>query len=153
MSYKKIINGVEYSIFSSVRFFNNFILMVDWGGSHGFHDLDTCNHNVFMINHSGEFVWQVRRDDSVRGEGWWDVLHAHAREIGEDGARRPFTYFVINYPDGGNNINPDTGSPPDHAIWTPGATIWLMGSAYQKYILDPETGIATNVTQGNPRPW
>ena len=111
------------------------------------------NHNIFCVDSDGHAIWQVRRDDSVRGDGWWEVLHAHARQIGEDGARRPFTYFVINYPDGSNNINPDTGSPPDHAIWTPGATIWLMGSAYQKYILDPETGIATNVTQGNPRPW
>lgn len=111
------------------------------------------NHNVFCVDSGGRVIWQVCRDDSVRGDGWWDVLHAHAREVGEDGARRPFTYFVIKYPDGSNNINPDTGSPPDHAIWTPGATIWLMGSAYQKYILDPETGIATNVTQGNPRPW
>ena len=111
------------------------------------------NHNVFCVDSGGRVIWQVSRDDSVRGDGWWDVLHAHAREIGEDGARRPFTYFVIKYPDGRDNISPDTGSPPDHAVWTPGATIWLMGSAYQKYILDPETGIATNVTQGNPRPW
>ena len=98
-------------------------------------------------------IWQVRRDDSIRPTDWWPILHEHARERGEEGAREPFMYFVLKYPDGRTNINPQTGSPPDVAEWTPDCTIWLLGSAYQKYVLDPETGIALNITEGNPRPW
>ena len=35
----------------------------------------------------------------------------------------------------------------------PGFSIWLSGSAYQQYILDPQTGIAKNVTDWPVRPW
>ena len=41
----------------------------------------------------------------------------------------------------------------DLCDWRPGCTIWLSGSAYQQYILDPETGIAKNVTDWPVRPW
>jgi len=111
------------------------------------------NHNVFRLNAKGEVIWQVRRDDSNHPSNWWDILHAHARARGEDGARWPFTYFELKYPDGSTNNSPQTGSPPNEAVWTPDCTIWLTGSAYQEYILDPETGIAKNVTEGRPRPW
>jgi hypothetical protein len=111
------------------------------------------NHNIFRLNPQGAVVWQVKRDDSVRRPDWWEVLHAQARERGEDGAREPFMEFILKYPDGSDNINPNNGCPPDEAIWTPDCTIWLRGSAYQQYILNPETGIAKNVTEGRPRPW
>jgi hypothetical protein len=111
------------------------------------------NHNVFRLNAQGEVIWQVRRDDSNHPPNWWDNLHAHAREDGFDGARYLFRYITLTYPDGSHNVSQKTGDPPDEAVWTPGCTIWLEGSAYQQYILDPETGIAKNVTEGRPRPW
>lgn len=111
------------------------------------------NHNIFRLNSQGEMVWQVRRDDSIRRPDWWEILHAQARERGEAGAREPFMYFSLKYPDGSDNISIHNGCPPDDAEWTPGCTIWLSGSAYQQYILDPDTGIAKNVTEGRPRPW
>lgn len=111
------------------------------------------NHNIFRLDKRNKLVWQVKRDDTVRGPGWWDSLHQHARERGQDGAREPFMYFVLKYPDGSSNIDPKTGDPPDVATWTPDCTIWLQGSAYQQYILDPETGIARNMTEGLVRPW
>lgn len=114
---------------------------------------EDINHNIFRLNAKGEIIWQVKRDDSVRRPDWWEVLHQQARERGEDGAREPFMNMVMTYPDGSSNCSPQDGNPPDEAIWTPDCTIWLNGSAYQQYILDPETGIAKNVTEGHPRPW
>jgi len=111
------------------------------------------NHNIFRLNAQKEIIWQVRRDDSNHRPDWWDTLDRHAREDGLDGARYPFLYMILEYPDGSTNCSPQTGDPPDEAMWTSGCTIWLEGSAYQQYILDPETGIAKNVTVGRPRPW
>ncbi|WP_332742327.1 hypothetical protein [Hydrogenophaga sp.] len=37
--------------------------------------------------------------------------------------------------------------------WTPGCTLHLDGSAYQHYLLDSDTGIATNVTKWPVRQW
>lgn len=115
--------------------------------------LHDVNHNIFRLNKQNKVIWQVQRNDTIRGPGWWDRLHQHAREKGWDGAHEPFMYFVLKYPDGSTNINSKTGDPPDVATWTPDCTIWLQGSAYQQYILDPETGIARNVTEGLVRPW
>ena len=58
------------------------------------------NHNVYRLNPAGEIIWQVRRDDSNHPADWWDILHRHAREKGLDGAREPFMYIQIEYPDG-----------------------------------------------------
>lgn len=115
--------------------------------------LHDINHNIFRLDKHHNVVWQVRRDDSNHPPDWWANLHEHARERGEDGAREPFMYFLLRYPDGRTNCLPETGDPPDHAIWTPDCTIHLQGSAYQDYILDPETGIARNVTNWPVRPW
>ena len=114
--------------------------------------LNDANHNVFRLDKDGKIIWQVRRDDSNHPPDWWEGLHRHARERGEDGAREPFMEFMLEYPDGSSNKN-SLEILPDVAQWTPGCIIWLRGSAYQKYILDPETGIAKNVTEGRPRPW
>jgi hypothetical protein len=114
--------------------------------------LQDINHNIFRLNAQGEVVWQIKRDDTGKFINW-ESLHQHAREQGEDGAREPFMEFILKYPDGSDNINPTNGCPPDEATWTPDCTIWLRGSAYQQYILDPETGVAKNVTEGRPRPW
>lgn len=122
---------------------------------HKYGDINTLhdvNHNCYRLNSQGEIIWQVQRDDSNHAPDWWDILHRHARERGEDGAREPFTEFMLEYPDGSNNKN-SLEILPDTAYWTPSCIIWLRGSAYQKYTLNPETGIAKNVTEGRPRPW
>jgi hypothetical protein len=110
------------------------------------------NLNVFRLDKSGKIIWQVQRDDGNHPSDRWEVMHAQARERGEDGAREPFMEFMLEYPDGSNNKN-ELEILPDIAQWVPGSVIWLRGSAYQKYILEPESGIAKNVPEGRPRPW
>jgi hypothetical protein len=119
------------------------------------------NHNIYRLNAAGEVLWQVQRDDSNHPPGWWELLNQHARERGQDGARErgqdgarePFTYFMLKYPDGQTNCTQETGDPPNVAVWTPDCTIILLGSAYQRYILDPDSGIARNVTEWPVRQW
>lgn len=117
--------------------------------------LEDANHNVYRLNAVGEVVWQVRRDDSNRPADWWEQLHRLAREQGQDGAREPFMYIDLQYPDGRRITSDEYGDGKDVAVWEPGCLIWLVGSAYQKYLLDPETGIAKNVTpvHVHERPW
>jgi hypothetical protein len=111
------------------------------------------NHNVYRLNPAGEIIWQVRRDDSNHPPDWWDTLHCHARERGLDGAREPFMYLQVEYADGTTSWDKQNNAWRDISEWKPGCTIWLQGSAYQQYILDPETGIAKNVTDWPVRPW
>lgn len=110
------------------------------------------NHNVFRLDVQGDILWQVQRDDSNHPPGWWDSMHLHARAEGWDGAREGFTEFLIEYADGSNNKTPMETLPLEDQ-WVPGCRIWLRGSAYQQYILDPDTGIAKNVTKWPVRPW
>jgi hypothetical protein len=112
-----------------------------------------ANHNVFRLNPQGEVVWQVRRDDSNHPADWWDILHQDARNQGYDGAREPFTYIQLEYADGTTSWDDQTLQWRDPCEWKPACKIWLVGSAYQQYILDPETGIAKNVTDWPVRPW
>ncbi len=115
-------------------------------------ELHTINHNVYRLNTQGDIVWQVQRDDSNHPPGWWDELHRQARAEGLDGAREPFAEFLIEYADGSNNKTP-METLPLIDMWVPGCRIWLRGSAYQQYTLDPDTGIAKNVTKWPVRPW
>lgn len=112
-----------------------------------------ANHNVYRLNSQGEVVWQVQRDDSNHSPDWWDRMHRSAREDGHDGAREPFTEIQLNYADGTNNFDPVTHRIRNPSEWRPGCKILLVGSAYQQYVLDPETGIAKNVTDWPVRPW
>lgn len=114
--------------------------------------LHDVNHNVFRLNARGEVVWQVRRDDSNHPPDWWDILHRQARERGRDGAREPFMYMTVVHEDGYVERNPD-GEIKDIQTWVPNSTIVLDGSAYQVYELDPDTGVAKNVTKWPVRPW
>jgi len=98
-------------------------------------------------------VWQVRRDDSNHPPDWWDNLHRHARERGLDGAREPFMYMWVTHADGYVDRNPDNRMPKDIQTWVPGSKIVLNGSAYQVYELDPDTGVARNITKLPVRPW
>jgi hypothetical protein len=111
------------------------------------------NHNVYRLNSQDEIVWQVRRDDSNHPPDWWDGLHRHAREEGLDGAREPFMRIWVQNPDGSYQRDADGQRPPLVQRWTPGCTLHLDGSAYQHYLLDPDTGIAKNVTEWPVRPW
>ncbi|MDM7943955.1 MAG: hypothetical protein QUV35_15130 [Hydrogenophaga sp.] len=114
--------------------------------------LHDINHNVYRLNPQRQIVWQVKRDDSNHPPDWWEVLHRVAREEGHDGAREPFTEFMLEYPDGSNNKT-EMETLPLQSEWVPGCKVWLRGSAYQLYVLDPDTGIATNVTKWPMRPW
>ncbi|MDR0780236.1 MAG: hypothetical protein LBF16_06025, partial [Pseudomonadales bacterium] len=116
-------------------------------------NLFDSNHNVFRVNSQNKIIWQVRRDDSIMPPDWWDTMHAIARKNGHDGERAPFMYITLEYPDGTNNRADQSGSPPDEAIWTHDCTIWLSGSLSRDYILDPDTGIAKNMTPGFVRDW
>lgn len=120
------------------------------GSRMSLHDI---NHNVYRLNAQGEIVWQVQRDDSNHPPDWWDVLHRVAREEGYDGAREPFMRIWVQNPDGTYQSDTDGHRPPEIQHWTPGCTLHLDGSAYQHYLLDPDTGIATNVTKWPVRPW
>lgn len=110
------------------------------------------NHNIFRLNPAGEIVWQVQRDDSIMPPGWWEAMHRIAREQGLDGKRKPFTYLVLEYPDGTRTTSDEQGDGIGIAQWQPGCIIHLYGSG-NDYVLDPETGIATNVETGPGRPW
>ncbi|WP_137922490.1 hypothetical protein [Hydrogenophaga sp. 2FB] len=121
-------------------------------GDGSYLSLHDINHIVYRLNAQGEILWQVQRDDSNHPPGWWDSLHRHARAEGLDGAREPFTEFLIEYADGSNNKTPMETRPLEDK-WVPGCRIWLRGSAYHQYILDPDTGIAKNVTKLPVRPW
>jgi hypothetical protein len=114
--------------------------------------LPDINHNVYRLNPAGEVVWQVRRDDSIMPPDWWENMHRIAREQGQDGKRKPFTYLVLEYQDGSRVTSDEQGDGTDIALWEPGSIIHLYGSG-NDYVLDPETGIAKNVESGPGRPW
>lgn len=124
-------------------------------GSEPNESLFEANHNVFRLTPTGEVIWQVRRDDSNRPPDWWEQLHRLAREQGQDGAREPFMYIQLEKPDGTRITSDRNGDGTNIEMWSPGSVIWLVGSAYQEYILDPDTGIAKNVTPVplHERPW
>lgn len=111
------------------------------------------NHNVYRLNAQGDIVWQVQRDDSNHPPGWWDELHRQARAEGLDGAREPFMRIWVEDVDGTFQKDLDGRVPALVQHWTPRCTLHLDGSAYQHYILDPDTGIAKNVTKWPVRPW
>ena len=120
------------------------------GSTLSLHDI---NHNVFRLDKDGNVVWQVQRDDSNHPPDWWDVLHKYARDEGHDGAREPFMYLTVEHADGYIDRDPSSRVPKDVQTWVPKSTIYLDGSAYQNYVLDPDTGIAKNITQWPVRPW
>ncbi|QHE85394.1 hypothetical protein [Hydrogenophaga sp. BPS33] len=116
-------------------------------------ELHKMNHNVYRRNAQGEILWQVQRNDSNHPPGWWDELHRQARAEGLDGAREPFMRIWVENADGTFQSEPDGRTPAMVQTWTSGCTLHLDGSAYQHYILDPDTGIAKNVTKLPVRPW
>jgi len=128
------------------------ILTFSWDGSEPAENLHDANHNVYRLNPAGDVVWQVRRDDSIRPPDWWEKMHQLAQEQGQDGKRKPFMYFRLEYPDGLRKISDEDGDGQNVGLWTPGCVIRLFGGG-NNYTLDPETGIATNVESGPGRPW
>ena len=112
-----------------------------------------ANHNIYRLNTQGEVVWQIQRDDSNHPSDWWEILHSQAREKGWDGAYEPFTEVHLEYADGSTSFDEQTYKWRNPCEWRLGCKIWLVGSAYQQYVLDPETGIAKNVTDWPVRPW
>lgn len=62
-------------------------------------------------------------------------------------------YIWVEHSDGYVDRDPASHMPKDIQTWVADSKIYLTGSAYQNYILDPETGIAKNVTNWPVRPW
>jgi len=79
-------------------------------------------------------------------------MHRRAREQGFDGKRKPFMYIALEYPDGLRKNSDEYGDGQNIELWEPNCIIRLYGSG-NNYILNPETGIATNVETGPGRPW
>jgi len=130
---------------------NGRIILVDWGINGRLHTLQVANHNIFRLDKNCQVVWQVTRNE--HGKLDWDAMHRHAHEKGFDGCREPFGDFVLKYPDGRTNIDPQTGSPPESAIWELGCIVCVRSFSSQSYELDIETGVAANVTPGRQRRW
>lgn len=62
--------------------------------------LHNANHGVYRLDKKDNIIWQVTRDDSIMPHDWWEKCHELAREEGADGHRIPFSYIVLEYPDG-----------------------------------------------------
>lgn len=108
------------------------------------------DHNVFRLNAQGKVLWQVQRDDKGR---WQGMLERFERGERDSAPNEPFQYIDLLYPDGSTNINSKTGSPPDEAIWTNGCVVRLSSWNGWFFILDVDTGIATDITPRPHRPW
>lgn len=107
------------------------------------------NHNVYRLTAQGDVLWQVQRDDGGR---WHKTLKLDRLE-GKPLTHEPFQIIKLLYPDGSTNVDPQTGSPPDEAVWTPGCVVRLSSWDGWFFILDVDTGIATDITPRPHRPW
>lgn len=134
------------------------ISLTDWGLEGTPSDPYLQNHNVFRLDAVGNVIWQIKRSEGAMEETFGKLRRAADRGETDpgDGYRsgiEPFMDFVLAYPDGSTNLDPNTGSPPDIAIWEPGCIVRLRSFSGWPYILDIERGIATNVATGPIRPW
>jgi hypothetical protein len=114
--------------------------------------LEDINRNVCRLDAEGNQVWQVRRDDTNLPPDWWQTLHYYARLAGHDGAREPFTDIWVESPDGSYQSDANGHTPADVQHWVEGCRLYLSGSALQHYVLDPEAGVARNITERPVRP-
>lgn len=128
------------------------IVLYRWDSNDKSLSLYNENHNVFKLDKDDNIIWQVQRDDSNMNPDWWENMHQLARADGYDGKRAPFRDFMLEYEDGSNNRN-EIEALPDEAIWVLGCKIWLIGSMGRRYLLDPVTGIAKNMTDGLTSHW
>ncbi len=123
-----------------------------WGELGKWEELYDTNHNVYRLNPQGEIIWQVQRDDSILPIDIWEKRHKHAREEGADGYRQPFGSIVLEYSDGSRNTSDRDGDGTAILTWKEGCIIYLYGQQ-NNYILNPNTGIATNVAKSSSMYW
>lgn len=123
-----------------------------WDGTEPKRTYEEANHNVYRLNKKGEIIWQVKRDDSIMPADWWEKCHALAREEGGDGHRIPFSGIVLEYKDGLRGTTDENGDGTSILTWKSGCIIHLYGSG-NDYVLNPESGIATNVAKKGGRVW
>jgi len=123
-----------------------------WGELGKWEELYATNHNVYRLNPQGKVIWQVVRDDSIMPHDWWEGCNQRAREKGGDGYRIPFSHTTLEYPDGRCKTSDEKGDGTSILTWEQGCIIHLYGQG-NDYILDPETGIATNNAKKGGRVW
>ena len=128
------------------------ILTFCWDGTEPKRTYEEANYNVYRLNSNNDIIWQVTRNDSIMPHDWWEKYHELAREEGGDGHRIPFSYIVLEYPDGTKANSDEEGDGTHILMWEEGCIIHLYGSG-NDYILDPETGIAKNVAKKGGRVW
>jgi hypothetical protein len=116
------------------------------------------NHNIFCLDAAGNVLWQIKRDEGAVEEGFGDLRRAAERgetnpDAGFLSGIEPFMYLILYYPDGRNNIDPNTGDPPDCGTWEPGVQVRTSSLSGWPYEVDIERGIARNMAAGPIRPW
>ncbi|MFA7292944.1 MAG: hypothetical protein WC023_11940 [Rhodocyclaceae bacterium] len=116
------------------------------------------NHNIFRLDAAGNVLWQIERNEGVVEEGFGGLRRAAERgetdaESGFLSGIEPFMCFILHYPDGRNNIDPNTGEPPDCAIWEPGVQVRTSSLSGWPYDVDIERGVARNIATRPIRPW
>lgn len=112
---------------------------------------DESNLNVFRLNPAGEVVWQVQRDDRYHPPEVRETGDRRTNAPGIDGAREPFMLIQLEHPDGRRVASDCDGEGTTIERWDTGYIIWLVAQPRQQYVLDPETGMAQNVTPARPR--
>lgn len=126
------------------------VLTFCWDGREPPRSTDESNHNVYRLNPAGEVVWQVQRDDRPFPS---EVRENRVRPVnapGFDGAREPFMLIQLEHPDGRRVASDRDGEGTGIERWDTGYIIWLVAPPRQQYVLDPETGMAQNVTPSHP---
>lgn len=139
------------------------------------------NHNIYRLNAQGEVIWQVQRDEGdrpllvkkmrayERGELVELVLNDPdfadyktkylpenftEEDLQTSWLSLPFMSIWCAHPDGTvDNMVPNSGMPPDVSYWKPGDVVYASALDGFKYIVDIETGMATNVSPSGGRPW
>ena len=113
------------------------------------------NHSLFRLDANGNVLWQVRRDEG----GVFDVavIQASAKELGITGGHlsgwEPFMTLDVVHADGPGNLSKTSCTGPEANVWVPGCTVRSSSLGGYGYVIDIDTGIATNVTSGARRAW
>lgn len=109
------------------------------------------NHNIFRLDKDGNVIWQIQRNEN--GILKWDMLHKHAKERGQDGARWPFENLLVVRPGDIRHVDPLTGAPLAVDTWEPGCRVFSDSAQGYSYEIDIERGIARNRADTPQRPW
>ena len=97
-------------------------------------NLQTANHNVFLLDANSKMVWQVIREEKNHMN--WEILHKIAKEKDPtcEGYFDPFWNLGLD--------ERTAASPEPAGVYRPGCKVYLT-TRWWLYELDVETGIAT----------